>query len=97
VRAAMAEISMKRAHDLDKQEIRGRIEKLAQKISDRIGGTWEWHGDETISEAHGVKAWVGYDKNSIFVEVSLPTTMRPFRRKLEAKIDEYLVGFLEKD
>jgi len=91
----MAEISMTRAHDLDKQEIRGRIEKLAQKISDRIGGTWEWHGDETVSEAYGVKARIGYDERSISVEVSLPAAMRPFRRKLEAKIDEYLVGFLE--
>jgi hypothetical protein len=39
---------------------------------------------------------VGYDEKTIFVEILLPKVMRPFRRKLEAKIDEYLVGFLKK-
>ena len=91
----MVEISMKRAHELDKQEIRQRIEKLAEKIGDRIGGSWEWHGEEVVSEARGARARVGYDEYSISVEVSLPTVMKPFRRKLEAKIDEYLIRFLE--
>ena len=93
----MPKISMKRTHELDKQEIRQRIEKLAEKIGDRIGGSWEWHGEETLSEAYGVKARIGYDERSISVEVSLPMTMRPFQRKLEAKIDEYLVRLVEKD
>jgi hypothetical protein len=37
----------------------------------------------------------GYDASSISVEISLPRSMRPFRRKLEAKIDEYLIRFLD--
>ena len=93
----MAQISMKRAHDLETQEVRVRIERLANKIGDRIGGTWEWQGDEVVSEARGVKARVGYDECSISVEVSLPTAMRPCRRKLEVKIDEYLVRFLAEE
>jgi hypothetical protein len=40
---------------------------------------------------------VGYDDRSISVEISLPVPMRPFRRKLEAKIEEYLVGFLGRE
>jgi putative polyhydroxyalkanoate system protein len=91
----MAEISMKRAHALEKQEIRDRIERLADKISGRIGGSWDWQGDEIVSEARGAKARVGYDASSISVEISLPRSMRPFRRKLESKIDEYLIRFLD--
>ncbi len=91
----MAEIMMKRAHTLDAEEIRRRIGGLADKISKRLGGSWDWQGDEAICEAHGAKARVGYDAHAIFVEISLPKSMRPFRKKLEAKIDEYLVGFLD--
>ena len=91
----MAEIMMKRAHSLDADEIRRRIGGLADKISKRLGGSWDWQGDEAFCEAHGAKARVGYDADSISVEISLPKRMRPFRRKLEAKIDEYLVGFLD--
>jgi hypothetical protein len=92
----MAEIEMERAHDLPPEEIRGRIAGLADKISGRLGGSWDWQGDHAICEARGAKARVGYDEKTIFVEISLPKVMRPFRRKLEAKIDEYLVGFLKK-
>jgi putative polyhydroxyalkanoate system protein len=93
----MAVISMKRAHVLEAQEVRVRIERLANKIADRIGGSWEWQGDEAVSEARGVKARVSYDECSISVEVLLPIAMRPFRRKLEAKIDEYLLRFLREE
>ncbi len=91
----MARISMKRAHTLEKQEVRARIETLAQKISDRVGGEWDWQGDTVVSEARGVTARVAYDEQFVSVDVSLPIAMRPFRRKLESKIEEYLVRYLD--
>ena len=91
----MAEIEIQRSHGLEASEIRDRIAGLADKISGRLGGSWNWAGDEAICEARGARARVGYDDSSIFVEISLPKAMRPFRRKLESKIDEYLVGFLK--
>ena len=88
---------MRRTHELEKEEIRSRIEMLADKISARLGGSWNWQGDEAICESRGARARVGYDESSISVEIALPRAMRPFRRKLEAKVDEYLVGFLERE
>ncbi len=91
----MAEIEIKRSHQLKVAEIRGRIAGLADKICDRLGGSWDWQGDDAICEARGAKARVGYDDRSIIVEISLPKSMLPFRRKLVEKIDEYLMGFLD--
>jgi putative polyhydroxyalkanoate system protein len=91
----VAQISMKRPHDLGEDEIRGRIERLAGKISDRIGGSWEWDGNVIVSEARGANGRIGYDAHSITVDIALPKSMGLFRRKLEAKIDEYLIRFLE--
>jgi putative polyhydroxyalkanoate system protein len=85
----MAEISISREHGLCEKDVRGRIEELADKISGRLGGTWSWQGDQAVCEAHGACARVGYDARSISVEVSLPRMMKPFSRKLEAKIIEY--------
>ena len=85
----MAEISLKRKHGLAPDDIRDRIEGLASKISERLGGSWSWQGDEAVCEAHGAKACVAYDDTSISIEVSLPRSMRLFRGKLELKIDEY--------
>ena len=85
----MAEISISRRHGLNEKEVRGRIEELADKISGRLGGTWSWQGDQAVCDAHGARARVGYDAESIQLEVSLPRMMKPFSGKLEAKIIEY--------
>lgn len=90
----MPEIKLTRTHELAPSEMRDRIGALADKIGGRLGGSWKWEGEVAVCEARGAKARVGYDTSAICVEISLPKAMRPFRRKLEAKIDEYLVGFL---
>ncbi len=86
----MAEISISRTHGLNEKDVRDRIEELADKVSDRLGGTWSWQGDQAVCEFHGACARVDYDVQSISIEVSLPQLMKPVRRKLEAKIIEYL-------
>ena len=85
----MAEISMRRPHDLEPDDVRSRIEGLADRLADRLGGSWCWQGDEAVCEARGAKARVGYDTDSIFLDVSLPLMLRPLRGKLEAKVEEY--------
>jgi putative polyhydroxyalkanoate system protein len=85
----MPEISISRKHGLSEKDVCDRIEVLADKISDRLGGTWSWQSDQAVCEVHGARAQVGYDAQSISIEVSLPRMMKPLRRKLEAKIIEY--------
>jgi putative polyhydroxyalkanoate system protein len=91
----MPEISMSRKHGLNEKDVRVRIEELADKISGRLGGTWSWQGDEAVCDAHGARARVGYDAQSILLEVSLPRMMRPFSGKLEAKIVEYFDRYFD--
>ena len=91
----MAEINLRRTHELEVADVRGRIGGLADKICGRLGGSWAWHDDEAICEARGARARISYDDCSISVEISLPKTMLPFRRKLTQRIDEYLIGFLD--
>lgn len=80
---------MKRKHGLGEDEVRERIGKVADKISDRIGGSWDWDGDDAVCEARGAKARVCYDNEEVSMDVSLPMLLRPMRGKLETKIAEY--------
>jgi putative polyhydroxyalkanoate system protein len=91
----MPEISISRRHGLNETDVRGRIEELADKISGRLGGTWSWQGDQAVCDAHGARARVGYDAQSIMLEVSLPRMMKPFSGKLEAKIIEYFDRYFD--
>ena len=90
----MPEISMRKKHGFtDPDDLKSRIEGLAERVSDRLGGDWRWQGDEAICEARGAKACVGYDEEEIRIEVTLPLMLRPLRGKLEAKIEEYYARF----
>jgi putative polyhydroxyalkanoate system protein len=91
----MPEISMSRKHGLNEKDVRVRIEELADKISGRLGGTWSWQGDQAVCDSPGARARVGYDAQSILLEVSLPRMMRPFSGKLEAKIVEYFDRYFD--
>ena len=86
----MAQISMRRSHDfVDPQDVRSRIEGLAEKVADRLGGSWCWEGNEAVCRARGAEARVGFDEDQISIDVKLPLVLRPLRGKLEAKIEEY--------
>ena len=85
----MADISMRRDHDLEPDAVRSRIEGLADRLSERLGGTWQWQGDEAVCEARGAKARVGFDETTISLDVKLPLMLRPLKGKLEAKVEEY--------
>jgi putative polyhydroxyalkanoate system protein len=92
----MAEISMRRAHPFGEQDVRKRIEELADKVCQRIGGKWAWQGDEVVCEARGATARVGFDATTIHIDVWLPRMMKPLRGRLEAKIEEYFERIIAK-
>ena len=89
----MSQIEMKRRHALGAEKARGQIELLATKLSERLGGGWRWQGEQAVCEARGVKACVAYDAETISIEVELPFVMRPMRKVLEAKIEEYFTRY----
>ena len=89
----MADISMRRGHDLSSEQVQARIEKLAEKLVDRLGGSWCWQGDTAVCELRGAKARVGYDERSISLEVTLPLRLKPRRGRLENKVEEYFARY----
>lgn len=89
----MAQIELKRSHALGAEKARGQIELLVAKLAERLGGSWRWQGDRAICEARGAKACVAYDAETISIEVELPFIMRPMRKVLEAKIEDYFTRY----
>ena len=87
--AAMADISMNRKHGLQPEQVQATIAKLADKLVDRLGGSWCWDGTQAVCELKGAKARVGYDAEWVSIDVTLPRMMRPLRHRIEDKVDEY--------
>ncbi len=85
----MADISMSRSHELSSEQVQTRIEGLAEKLVDRLGGSWCWQRDTAVCELRGATARVGYDERSISIDITLPLLLKPLRGRLEGKIEEY--------
>lgn len=86
----MADLSMKREHDLTADEARKKIENLADKLADRLGGSWDWDGDTAVCESRGAKARVGYDEFNVWLDLTLPRMLKPLRRTIKAKVEAIL-------
>ncbi len=85
----MADISMSRDHGLSPEEVEASIERLADRLAERLGGSWSWEGRIAICQARGAHARVGYDETTISLDVTLPMLLKPLRGRLEAKVEEY--------
>ena len=92
----MADISMRRNHQLELEQVEATIEQLAEKMVDRLGGSWCWQGSTAVCELRGAKARIGYDERSISLEVKLPLMLKPLRGALEGKIEEYFERYFGK-
>ena len=94
--SATTNISVRHEHDLEPEELRANLEKLAVKLSERLGGSWSWEGKAIVCESRGAKARVIYDESSIEVNVTLPHALRLVRGRLEAKIEEYVERYFRR-
>ena len=86
----MADISLEREHELGLEDVRVRIAAVADKVADRLGGSWEWQGETAVCEARGVRARVDYDDKKVWLEIVLPRLLKPARGKLESAVQAYL-------
>ena len=91
----MADISMRRNHELSSEQVEAGIEKLADRLVDRLGGSWCCQGNTAVCEFRGAQARVGYDERSISLDVTLPLLLKPLRGKLEGKVEEYFQRYFE--
>ena len=87
-RKQLADISIRRSHQLSLEQVQATIEKLAQKVVDRLGGSWCWQGNTAVCELRGAEARVGYDEHFVSLEVTLPRALKPLRGRLEGPLEE---------
>ena len=80
---------LRRNHQLDLEQVEATIEQLAEKMVDKLGGSWCWQGSTAVCEMRGAKARIDYDEQSICLDVKLPLVLKPLRGRLEGKIEEY--------
>lgn len=86
----MATINIKRSHQLSLDEIRQKAERLAQNLTQRIGGKYRWQGDTVHYTYTGVKACIDCSDSDVLIDIKLNFVASVFRGTIEEEVRETL-------
>ena len=90
----VANICVKRPHNLNPEQLRELGDKLAEKLTQKLGGQCRWQGDELHYSQSGATALVQFDDTAVTVNVKLGMLMAAFSGMVESEINRVLDKYL---
>ncbi len=91
----MATIDLQRSHSLPLDEVKDRLKKLVDDFAERrkeLVSKVEWSDDRSHATASGkgFKATFRVDEREARVAVDLSLMLRPFKKKVQARLEQKL-------
>ena len=84
----MANIQIKRKHNLDRSEARVKVEEFAEALQHKLGATYRWDGDRLRFERTGASGYIDVSREGeVEVDVQLGLVLRPMKGMLESSIN----------
>ena len=90
----MAEINVKRAHEMAHEQARQSVQAVANKLKGDLGATSSWEGDSLRFECPGADGRIDVHPNEINVSVKLSWLLSAAKGKIERSIESYLDQYL---
>jgi putative polyhydroxyalkanoate system protein len=83
----MADISVSRSHNLDPEELRQRLDKLAEEMTSKYGVQCRWEGDVCHLSGSVLKGGrVTMDPASVQLELTLTALARMMKKRIEQEV-----------
>ncbi|PVV14101.1 MAG: hypothetical protein B6D77_03670 [gamma proteobacterium symbiont of Ctena orbiculata] len=86
----MSKIHIEREHQLPREELLQHIDGLSEKLKESLEVDLERLEDGISFQRKGASGYITIDDDHIEVEVVLGMMFRPFRKRIEHTILEYL-------
>lgn len=90
----MAEIHVKRAHELAHDQAKQSVQAVADKLRDDLGAKYHWVGDSLQFECPGAGGRIEVLPHEISVSVKLSWLLSAAKGKIERSIEGYLDQYL---
>lgn len=85
----MANIHIKRNHNLDRAAARAKVEELAKSLQDKLGANYHWDGDCLRFTRTGASGFIDVSREGeVEVDVKLGLVLRPMKGMIENSINE---------
>ena len=84
----MAKIHIKHAHQLDRDEARARIDKIAEELKSKLDAEYAWEGDSLRFHRSGASGRIDLCDGFVECRVKLGMLLAPMKGKIEASLLE---------
>jgi putative polyhydroxyalkanoate system protein len=93
-RDEMAEIHVRRAHELGHDQAKQSVQAVADKLKGDLGAKYSWEGDSLRFECPGADGRIDVHPNEVSVSVNLSWLLSAAKGKIERSIEGYLDQYL---
>jgi len=84
----MANIHIKRKHNLSRDKAKAIIEKLAEDLKGKLGAAYHWEGDSLRFQRSGASGFIQVKEDEVEVNVQLGMLLTPMRGVIESSINQ---------
>lgn len=86
----MADISIRRAHNMNRDEVKQQVEKLAKTLKDKLRAKYQWQDNMLTFSRRDALGYIKVSDAEVAIEVSLGLLLRPLKGSLKQMMDAYL-------
>jgi len=94
---AMAHISIHRKHQLGLQGARDQVEKIAEKLKEKLNSEYAWEGDTLKFKRTGASGTIDVSDDSFDLEIKLGLALRPMKGMIEKTILDNLEQVMDNE
>ena len=84
----MANIHIRRKHNLDNTEAKARVEEIAKDLKGKLGASYRWEGDSLRFKRTGASGSIEVGQGEIEVNVTLGLVLMPMKGVIESTINK---------
>ena len=86
----MADISIQRAHHINRVEVKQQIEELGRTLKDKLRAEYQWKDDMLKFSSKQAAGYIKVSDEAVDIEVSLGLLLQPYKGSLEQIMTAYL-------
>ena len=86
----MANISIRRHHDLDREHARAAVEEIAAQLGKELKAGYQWQGDCLAFRCPGAHGSIALNPGEVEIVVTLSWLLTPAKTGIERSIQSYL-------